>query len=338
MSVTMKDIAAIANVSIGTVDRALHNRGRIAPEVQERILFIAKQMNYQKNMAASSLSASDKHYKIAVVLHVHQNDFYKDIMKGISRAKKEINDYGIKVEVYYCNDFDAEVQLQLIDTAIANGASAIAVVPIDHPSISKRLTQLHDEHFPILFLSSILINAPCISAVRCNYANSGAIAAGLVRILARDITRVLVFTPSLSMMAHRYRIDGFKAALAENSPEIVLTEIVELPNDSFDSYRITFEKLAQHTDVNFVIYCGSARAGLKAIQDCTRTIHSVFYDYADETKAALEKRKIDAVILQDPQEQGYLAITTLSNYLISKEMPTPLIEVKNSILIPESIL
>lgn len=338
MSVTMKDIAAVANVSIGTVDRALHNRGRIAPEVQERILFIAKQMNYQKNMTASSLSISDKHYKIAVVLHVHQNDFYKDILKGITRAKKEISDFGIKVEIYYCNDFDAEAQLQLIDTAIANGASAMAIVPIDHPRISQKLAQLHEEHFPVLFLSSILRNTPCVSAVRCNYANSGFIAAGLVRILARDITKVLVFTPSLSMMAHRYRVEGLKTALAENSPEITLTEIVELPNDSFDSYRITSEKLAQHTDVNFVIYCGSARAGLKAIQDCTRTIHSVFYDYADETKAALKERKIDAVILQNPQKQGYLAITTLSNHLISKEMPVPLIEVENIILIPESIL
>ena len=201
MSVTMKDIAAVANVSIGTVDRALHNRGRIAPEVQERILFIAKQMNYQKNMTASSLSISDKHYKIAVVLHVHQNDFYKDILKGITRAKKEISDFGIKVEIYYCNDFDAEAQLQLIDTAIANGASAMAIVPIDHPRISQKLAQLHEEHFPVLFLSSILRNTPCVSAVRCNYANSGFIAAGLVRILARDITKVLVFTPSLSMLS-----------------------------------------------------------------------------------------------------------------------------------------
>ena len=90
-----------------------------------------------------------------------------------------------------------------------------------------------------------------------------------------------------------------------------------------------------HTDVNFIIYCGSARAGLKAIQDCGRTIHSIFYDCAPHTQKALLERKIDAAILQNPQEQGYLALTTLSNYLISQKLPAPLIEIDNSILIPE---
>ena len=41
MAVTMEDIARLAGVSRGTVDRALHNRGRINAEVAARILFIA---------------------------------------------------------------------------------------------------------------------------------------------------------------------------------------------------------------------------------------------------------------------------------------------------------
>ena len=42
MGTTLKDIAAMAGVSAGTVDRALHNRGRVNPEVAERIKKIAK--------------------------------------------------------------------------------------------------------------------------------------------------------------------------------------------------------------------------------------------------------------------------------------------------------
>ena len=37
MAVTIQQIAALAGVSRGTVDRALNHRGRIAPEVAERI-------------------------------------------------------------------------------------------------------------------------------------------------------------------------------------------------------------------------------------------------------------------------------------------------------------
>lgn len=43
--VTMKDIAERAGVTIGTADRALHNRGRISETTKEKILLIAKELD-----------------------------------------------------------------------------------------------------------------------------------------------------------------------------------------------------------------------------------------------------------------------------------------------------
>ena len=49
MAGTIKEIAERAGVSRGTVDRALNNRGRIKPEVAERIMAIAKELDYHSN-------------------------------------------------------------------------------------------------------------------------------------------------------------------------------------------------------------------------------------------------------------------------------------------------
>ena len=73
MAITMKDIAQRTGVSIGTVDRALNNRGRINPEVASRIRKVAQEMGYKTNSVAKSLAIRNKKLKIAVVLHIQRN-------------------------------------------------------------------------------------------------------------------------------------------------------------------------------------------------------------------------------------------------------------------------
>ena len=56
MGVTLQQIAEAAGVSRGTVDRALNDRGRIKPEVAEKIKKIAEEMGYQPNRAGRALA------------------------------------------------------------------------------------------------------------------------------------------------------------------------------------------------------------------------------------------------------------------------------------------
>jgi LacI family transcriptional regulator len=48
--IRIKDIAEKAGVSIGTVDRVLHNRGDVRSETREKILQIVKEMGYTPNL------------------------------------------------------------------------------------------------------------------------------------------------------------------------------------------------------------------------------------------------------------------------------------------------
>ena len=47
MAITLQQIADLAGVSRETVDRALNNRGRIKPEVEQRIKKTAKDVGYK---------------------------------------------------------------------------------------------------------------------------------------------------------------------------------------------------------------------------------------------------------------------------------------------------
>jgi hypothetical protein len=69
------------------------NRGRINPEVKKRIESIAAKLNYRKNKVAKSLANRKLNLKIAVVLHIHSNEFFSEVLQGIERARMEIVDF-----------------------------------------------------------------------------------------------------------------------------------------------------------------------------------------------------------------------------------------------------
>src|ERR1700758_326556 len=106
--VRIKDIAVKAGVSTGTVDRVLHNRGRVDEKVRSKILKIIEEMNYEPNLMARSL-ASNKTYNLAALIPDYKIDSYWEAPKlGIEKAEKELRQYGIVVQQYVFNPDQAE--------------------------------------------------------------------------------------------------------------------------------------------------------------------------------------------------------------------------------------
>jgi len=58
MRTTIKMIAERAGVSIGTVDRVLHDRPYVKVEVRERVLRVMEELDYHPNRMASALDTS----------------------------------------------------------------------------------------------------------------------------------------------------------------------------------------------------------------------------------------------------------------------------------------
>lgn len=72
-------IAEIADVSIGTVDRALHGRPGINEATRQRILKIAEQIAYTPNLAARALSVSRATARIGVCIPREIRFFYDQL-------------------------------------------------------------------------------------------------------------------------------------------------------------------------------------------------------------------------------------------------------------------
>lgn len=63
--IRIKDIARLADVSVGTVDRVIHGRSGVSEASKKRVEEILKQLDYQPNMYASALASNKSIHSFA---------------------------------------------------------------------------------------------------------------------------------------------------------------------------------------------------------------------------------------------------------------------------------
>lgn len=87
MSVTIKDVAKAASVSVATVSRALNGHQNVAEAVRERVLAVAAELRYSPHHAARSLS-SRRTQTVGVVLPDIHGEFFSELMRGIDQVAR----------------------------------------------------------------------------------------------------------------------------------------------------------------------------------------------------------------------------------------------------------
>ena len=86
MPVTVKQIAELAGVSRGTVDRALNGRGNVRPEIEKKILAIAQEMGYTPNRAGKALAYQRKNLSFGMIANAEGNEFFDEVLRGARTA------------------------------------------------------------------------------------------------------------------------------------------------------------------------------------------------------------------------------------------------------------
>ena len=72
---TIKDIARMAGVSAGTVDRVLHNRGDVSAASMERVKKVLDEIEYEPNMFAIGLAAKKRYHIICIIPYYIEHDY-----------------------------------------------------------------------------------------------------------------------------------------------------------------------------------------------------------------------------------------------------------------------
>src|SRR5258708_15348299 len=114
-------IAEMANVSIGTVDRALHRRGGIKESTRQRILQVARQIGYTPNLAARALSAAKANVRVGVCMTREIHFYYDQLWSGVLDEARRVGQLGIQFvnhPVQALGDGDTEAFKELVQSGV----------------------------------------------------------------------------------------------------------------------------------------------------------------------------------------------------------------------------
>ncbi len=87
MSVTIKDVAKAAGVSVASVSRALNGHDSVTPETRQRIVEVAERLRYMPNGAARSLITQRTQTVGAVLPDLH-GEFFSELIRGMDAAAR----------------------------------------------------------------------------------------------------------------------------------------------------------------------------------------------------------------------------------------------------------
>ena len=146
MAVTLQQIAEAAGVSRGTVDRALNNRGRIRPEVEEKIKKIAREMGYQPSRAGRALAMAKRKIRIGVILQYMTTPFMQQVLKGVLEAKEEVESFGGTVKIYEIDGVEPEKVMAAMEELREDGFNGIALTPSEDQLLKARINQYQEEY------------------------------------------------------------------------------------------------------------------------------------------------------------------------------------------------
>jgi LacI family transcriptional regulator len=325
---TINNIARLAGVSRGTVDRAINNRPGVNEHVARRIRRIAQELGYAPNRAAKALRFNYEPKTIGVVLPTGSDEFFGDVVRGIRQAEQELNDMGVHAAISVIDESDDDRVSTILSRFAETGeAAGIIMTGPDTEHVRTAIDAVAEAGIPVVTINSDVPGSRRLCFVGQDLYKSGVLAAELMGKLTGDVGRVVAVTGNLQFQAHRDRIAGFKDGLNRWAThlDIEVREGQDTYEGTVSALESAYEgaKTVRTEIVGVYMATGIIDGCLDVLAKADGRVRPrlITNDVLPVTRKGLADGTIDFTIFQDPVYQGYMPMKVLYEYLLTKQLP-----------------
>jgi LacI family transcriptional regulator len=333
---TIKDIASLAKVSLGSVHCALMGKEGVSEQTRLRILNIAKQINYRPNSSAAALKR--KPIRIAAAFPGSAEDnrlYYSGIWEGIRDVFKTVRDLNVTcLEVPYYNGINNQAD-ELADVLSHGEVNGLLSVGYADNRGKISIQRFIDRNIPVVLITNDIPLSGRLCCVQPDYRTTG-------RMLAEFITRqipeksgILLWAGDVLIPSHYAIVEGFDSWLADEGLHNPVHKLHPRGTKEQDLKRIMrtlrHEPIGACCSVNALgsLLLGTALEQIKF----TKRLVAVGSDLFEENFRFLKNGTFTNLVHKNPYMQAYVAAKYLVDFLLREARPpTDVINVGSEIV------
>ncbi len=332
---TIKEIARRANVSIGTVDRVIHARGRVSEKTEERVRRIVEEMGYKPNIFAKHLRLG-RTFTFGVIMPkpVQDGQYWALPAAGAARAERELTHQRVEVRYFYYDKFSAASVSQVQREVKRTELDGLLVAPV--------LSRVFEDFFaalppslPYVLFDSLSPRAEYVSYIGQDAYQSGVLSGRLMHLLvpAEGPLAVLRALPEDDHINDRVR--GF-LAYGRHAEVRHPVDVFEINTHAgADARNRIFSRIVATEGLGGVFVTNSSTHQIAAYlksRGLPHRIRVIGYDLINENVRLLREGAVDVLISQRPERQGYLGVMALYRHVVLNEA------VERTIMMPIDII
>lgn len=315
---TIKDIAKLAGVSKGTVDRVLHNRGKVSQKALDSINAVLEQIDYEPNLIARNLK-NNKIYNISVVLPNPVSDSYwLPCIKGIEEAIKEFKAFNLSIKTFYFDPEETESFITINQTVLDLAPDAVLLAPLFLKEAQEAVEKYNQQNILVNTFNNQVESDEIKNFVGQDLFRSGRIAAKLMEAISPkgQIAIIHMDEKLKNAIYMQEKEKGFRNYFEQKESTDYEIITLKLKRNSYETKFAEFIK--EHPDLKgLFITTSKAHQIAEVINNSKQNkIAIIGYDLLDKNISYLNNGTIDFLINQNPKQQVYLGISFLVDHFI----------------------
>lgn len=273
----------------------------------------------------TKITENKKRDQIGVIFYGNPDtaDFFKAVYIGVEVASAGLPQRPELVLKY--SPMNAIEQIKDLEKMVNIGVKGIVISPIDDPMVVSTIKNITSRGIPVVTVHTDLPDSGRLAYVGTDPYKAGQVAGEQMAHICEEGTEIGIVTGSRNILGHEQRVRGFVDYITKNRSDLIIEYIGECHDDDYKAYELVQKMESDHPGISAVFFAttGGIYGGCKGLFTMTTRLrfHVVTLDVFVATREFMQKGLIDCSVYQSPKQQGFDAMSILTDKLYNGKVP-----------------